>query len=234
MLKASSPLVVSLVSWSDKPPDHDASVLLVARNLGNIVTGGRDGSLVIWTLSNDGKFRPELLCCGHRGVIKNLCLANSLDLREKSYFVSHSSNNELALWNWGDGTCVKFKLDSRYHHIKIESYQPSFLDARLLFCCGRYPCIVVMHAMQLTPLYTLSSTSQPDWIADLSVFTHSNLHRSHLYSKVFVGFHIVFGGDDEWLLSALLALSKCIQITRLTCIHTLLERVFCMPAGPLV
>ncbi|VDL90982.1 unnamed protein product [Schistocephalus solidus] len=112
MLKASSSLVVSLVSWSAAPPDHAASVLLVAPNLGNIVTGGRDGSLVIWTLSNNGK-----------------------------------------------------------------SYQPSFLDARLLFCCGRYPCIVVMHAMQLTPLYTLSSTSQPDWIADLSVFTHSNLHQ---------------------------------------------------------
>uniref|UniRef100_A0A0V0JCZ6 Uncharacterized protein n=1 Tax=Schistocephalus solidus TaxID=70667 RepID=A0A0V0JCZ6_SCHSO len=177
MLKASSSLVVSLVSWSAAPPDHAASVLLVAPNLGNIVTGGRDGSLVIWTLSNNGKFQPELLCCGHRGVIKNLCLANSLDQRQKNYFVSHSSNNELALWNWGDGTCVKFRLDSRYQHIRIESYQPSFLDARLLFCCGRYPCIVVMHAMQLTPLYTLSSTSQPDWIADLSVFTHSNLHQ---------------------------------------------------------
>ncbi|KAL7056136.1 hypothetical protein AAHC03_020939 [Spirometra sp. Aus1] len=177
MLRASSPLVVSLVSWSDKPPDHDASVLLVAHNLGNIVTGSCDGSLVIWTLRNNGKFVPELLCCGHRGSIKNLCLANSLDEREKNYFVSHSSNNELALWNWGNGTCVKFKLDSRYHHIRIESYQPSFLDARLLFCCGRYSCIVVMHAMQLAPLYTLSSTSQPDWIADLSVFTHSNLHQ---------------------------------------------------------
>ncbi|BHF78231.1 WD repeat-containing protein 7 [Sparganum proliferum] len=161
----------------DRPPDHDASVLLVAHNLGNIVTGSCDGSLVIWTLRNNGKFVPELLCCGHRGSIKNLCLANSLDEREKNYFVSHSSNNELALWNWGNGTCVKFKLDSRYHHIRIESYQPSFLDARLLLCCGRYPCIVVMHAMQLAPLYTLSSTSQPDWIADLSVFTHSNLHQ---------------------------------------------------------
>ncbi|VDO08564.1 unnamed protein product [Rodentolepis nana] len=84
---------------------------------------------------------------------------------------------ELAIWNWEDGTCVDIRIDQNYRHTKIKSFQPSFTDGRLLFCSGQYPCIVVMHAMQLSNLYVLSSNSHPNWIQDFSLFTHTHLQQ---------------------------------------------------------
>nr|CUU97598.1 hypothetical transcript [Hymenolepis microstoma] len=117
------------------------------------------------------------MCVGHTGSIKNLGHARCDENLSDSYFFSHSSTNELALWNWEDGTCVDIRIDQNYRHTKIKSFQPSFTDGRLLFCSGQYPCIVVMHAMQLSNLYVLSSNSHPNWIQDFSLFTHAHLQQ---------------------------------------------------------
>ncbi|OON18275.1 WD domain, G-beta repeat protein [Opisthorchis viverrini] len=80
----------------------------------------------------------------------------------------------MALWDWHDGKCLEFKVDTRYQHVNIKSHDAPFLNHRLLFCCGRYPHIVVLHAVSLSVLFNLASQAHPDWISDFVVFTHSN------------------------------------------------------------
>ncbi|VDQ09447.1 unnamed protein product [Trichobilharzia regenti] len=70
-------------------------------------------------------------------------------------------------------------MDTRYRHTYIKSHKTCFLDYRLLFCCGQYPHIVVLHATSLTVLFTLASNSQPDWISSFVVVTNPN-QRSKL------------------------------------------------------
>ncbi|KAM3186618.1 hypothetical protein ACTXT7_003974 [Hymenolepis weldensis] len=123
------------------------------------------------------KFSPKWMCVGHTGSIKNLGHARCDEKPSDSYFFSHSSTNELAIWNWEDGTCMDIRIDQNYRHTRIKSFQPKFTDGRLLFCSGQYPCIVVMHAMQLSNLYVLSSNSHPNWIQDFSLFTHTHLQQ---------------------------------------------------------
>ncbi|KAM7532662.1 hypothetical protein Aperf_G00000130728 [Anoplocephala perfoliata] len=72
--------------------------------------------------------------------------------------------------------CVIGALSFEQYFI-LASFQPSFTDARLLFCSGQYPGIVVMHAMQLSNLYVLSSNAHPNWIQDFSIFTHAQLKQ---------------------------------------------------------
>ncbi|KAL5107187.1 WD repeat-containing protein 7 [Taenia crassiceps] len=117
------------------------------------------------------------MCIGHVGSIKNLGPARIDNKLSDSYFFSHSSTNELAIWNWEDGTCVDIRVDQTYDHTRIKSFKPSFTDAHLLFCSGQYPCIVVMHAMQLSNLYTLASNAHPNWIQDFALFTHTHLKQ---------------------------------------------------------
>lgn len=59
----------------------------------------------------------------------------------------------------------------------LQSFQPSYTEARLLFCSGQYPYIVVMHAMQLSNLFILASNAHPSWIQDFALFTHSQIKR---------------------------------------------------------
>ncbi|VUZ41557.1 unnamed protein product [Hymenolepis diminuta] len=72
---------------------------------------------------------------------------------------------------------MDIRIDQNYRHTRIKSFQPKFTDGRLLFCSGQYPCIVVMHAMQLSNLYVLSSNSHPNWIQDFALFTHTHLQQ---------------------------------------------------------
>ncbi|TNN11013.1 WD repeat-containing protein [Schistosoma japonicum] len=82
--------------------------------------------------------------------------------------------SEMAVWNWNNGKCLEFKMDTRYRHTYIKSHQTHYLDYRLLFCCGQYAHIVVLHATSLAVLFTLASNSQPDWISSFVVVTHPN------------------------------------------------------------
>eukprot|EP00108_Taenia_solium_P005168 TsM_000329100 transcript=TsM_000329100 gene=TsM_000329100 len=177
MLKVWSPVVVPIVSWSKQCPLHEITEVLFSPKFSEIVTGGSGGELIIWTLDNKENFWPKWMCIGHVGFIENLGLARIDAKLSDSYFFSHSSTNELAIWNWEDGTCVDIRVDQTYHHTRIKSFKPSFTDAHLLFCSGQYPCIVVMHAMQLSNLYTLASNAHPNWIQDFALFTHTHLKQ---------------------------------------------------------
>ncbi|VDP60817.1 unnamed protein product [Schistosoma curassoni] len=62
-----------------------------------------------------------------------------------------------------------------------QSHQTCYLDYRLLFCCGQYAHIVVLHATSLAVLFTLASNSQPDWISSFVVVTHPNQRSKFLF-----------------------------------------------------
>ncbi|CDI97105.1 fras1 related extracellular matrix protein [Echinococcus multilocularis] len=177
MLKVCSPVVVPIVSWSKQCPLHEISEVLFSPKFSEIVTGASSGELIIWTFDNKESFWPRWMCTGHVGSIKNLGFARIDAKLSDSYFFSHTSTNELAIWNWEDGTCVDIRVDQIYHHTRIKSFKPSFTDAHLLFCSGQYPCIVVMHALQLSNLFTLASNAHPNWIQDFALFTHTHLKQ---------------------------------------------------------
>lgn len=184
MLKVCSPVVVPIVSWSKQCPLHEISEVLFSPKFSEIVTGASSGELIIWTFDNKESFWPRWMCTGHVGSIKNLGFARIDAKLSDSYFFSHSSTNELAIWNWEDGTCLDIRVDQIYHHTRIKSFKPSFTDAHLLFCSGQYPCIVVMHALQLSNLFTLASNAHPNWIQDFALFTHTHLKRELPSSQV--------------------------------------------------
>ncbi|CAL8082766.1 unnamed protein product [Calicophoron daubneyi] len=174
MIRISGNVTIPFVVWAPTPPIHDISCILISQDCKFFVTGATDGNLILWAVSPKLEFMPKWMVLGHRSCVKNLCLAGGSREDGANFFFSHSESNEMALWSWEDGKSLEFKIDTRHQHTTIKSHQPAFLEYRLLFCCGRYPHIVVLHAMSLSVLFTLASQSQPDWISSFVVFTHPN------------------------------------------------------------
>ncbi|THD28234.1 WD repeat-containing protein 7 [Fasciola hepatica] len=177
MIRTSGNLVIPIVTWAPTPPIHKISCILASDDGGDVVTGGSDGNMILWRVGEDYKFTARWMVTGHRASVLHLCTAGSRSDEGSCLFFSHSASNEMALWNWQDGKCMEFKIDTRHQHTTIKSHQPSFLEYRLLFCCGRYPHIAVLHAMSLSVLFTLASQAHSDWISSFTVFTHPNQKR---------------------------------------------------------
>lgn len=51
-----------------------------------------------------------------------------------------------------------------------QAYQPSHASDVLLFCCGEYADIVVVHPLTLEVVYWLSSKLSSNWVTSLHVF----------------------------------------------------------------
>ncbi|KAA3676156.1 uncharacterized protein DEA37_0005184 [Paragonimus westermani] len=174
MIRTRGSVVIPIVTWAPDPPVHEITCMLGSPDGHELVTAGLDGNMVLWSMEAGKTFTPRWMVTGHRAAVRNLCSTGACNNDGDRFFFSHSESSELALWNWHNGKCLEFKLDTRYHHVNIKSHQPAFLDYHLLFCCGHYPHIVVIHAMSLSVLFNLASQSQPDWISSFVVFTHPN------------------------------------------------------------
>ncbi|TGZ68867.1 hypothetical protein CRM22_004035 [Opisthorchis felineus] len=174
MLGSSGRVVLPVVIWGPQPPDHPVTCILGSPDGLDLVTGSQDGTLILWSSRKSPEYVPKWMVIGHHTTVRNICLAGSADHGPRNSFFSHSDAGEMALWDWHDGKCLEFKVDTRYQHVNIKSHHAAFLNHRLLFCCGRYPHIVVLHAVSLSVLFNLASQAHPDWISDFVVFTHSN------------------------------------------------------------
>nr|CAH8864916.1 unnamed protein product [Trichobilharzia regenti] len=174
MIRISGNTVIPIATWANTPPHHQITSILVSEDVEYVATGSADGNIVIWDLGNSCICTPRWMLTGHKSLISNLCIAGRSPMSNNQFFFSYSINGEMAVWNWSDGKCLEFKMDTRYRHTYIKSHKTCFLDYRLLFCCGQYPHIVVLHATSLTVLFTLASNSQPDWISSFVVVTNPN------------------------------------------------------------
>ncbi|CAH8585363.1 unnamed protein product [Dicrocoelium dendriticum] len=177
MIRINGSLVVSVVKWSSDPPLHEVSAILCSPDGRDLVSASIDGNMILWSVDSNAEFKPKWMISGHRSHVKNLCLAGIFQSENRKLFFSHSATSEMALWDWNNGKCLEFKIDTRYRHTHIKSHQPTFLDYRLLFCCGQYPHIVIIHATSLVVLFNLTSQSKPDWISNFAVVSHPN--RQH-------------------------------------------------------
>ncbi|CAH8864205.1 unnamed protein product [Trichobilharzia szidati] len=174
MIRISGNTVIPIVTWANTPPHHQITSILVSEDAEYVATGSADGNIIIWDLGNSCICTPRWMLTGHKSLVSNLCNAGRSPMSNNQFFFSYSINGEMAVWNWSDGKCLEFKMDTRYRHTYIKSHKTCFLDYRLLFCCGQYPHIVVLHATSLTVLFTLASNSQPDWISSFVVVTNPN------------------------------------------------------------
>ncbi|KAA0186003.1 WD repeat-containing protein 7 [Fasciolopsis buskii] len=183
MIRTSGNLVIPIVTWAPTPPVHKISCILASDDGSNVVTGGFDGNMVLWHVNKDCRFTARWMITGHRAPVLHLCAAGSQSDESCRIFFSHSASSEMALWNWQDGKCTEFKIDTRHQHTTIKSHQPAFLEYRLLFCCGRYPHIAVLHAMSLSVLFTLASQAHSDWVSSFTVFTHPNQKSTYDFER---------------------------------------------------
>ncbi|CAH8618303.1 unnamed protein product [Heterobilharzia americana] len=174
MIKVSGNIVLPFVTWAHTPPDHQITSILLSEDGETIATGSADGNIILWSVEDLCSCSPKWMITGHKSLVSNLCIAGRSPISNSQFFFSYSINGEMAVWNWNDGKCLEFKMDTRYRHTYIKSHQTCFLDYRVLFCCGQYAHIVVLHATSLTVLFTLASNSQPDWISSFVVVTHPN------------------------------------------------------------
>lgn len=55
MLKACSPVVVPIISWSRQCPLHEITEVLCSPKLSEVVTGDSRGELIIWNLDTTNK-----------------------------------------------------------------------------------------------------------------------------------------------------------------------------------
>ncbi|CAH8592377.1 unnamed protein product [Schistosoma intercalatum] len=197
MIKISGNTVIPFVTWAHTPPHHQISSILLSEDGESVATGSADGHIILWSLGNSCSCAPRWMLTGHKSLVSNLCIAGTSPMTKNQFFFSYSINGEMAVWNWNDGKCLEFKMDTRYRHTYIKSHQTCYLDYRLLFCCGQYAHIVVLHATSLAVLFTLASNSQPDWISSFVVVTHPNQRNEIVLGLSYSNLAILWTLDGE-------------------------------------
>lgn len=85
MLKACSSLVIPFVSWSDKAPCHCIQSLLVSPRVTEVVSGGSNGEIIIWSLQSNGKVHDLLSVNTFALVFAKMVLPWSFRWRYKSW-----------------------------------------------------------------------------------------------------------------------------------------------------
>ncbi|CAH8633467.1 unnamed protein product [Schistosoma rodhaini] len=197
MIKISGNTVIPFVTWAHTPPDHQITSILLSEDGESVATGSADGNIILWSIGNSCSCAPRWMLTGHKSLVSNLCIAGRSPITKNQFFFSYSINGEMAVWNWNDGKCLEFKMDTRYRHTYIKSHQTCYLDYRLLFCCGQYAHIVVLHATSLAVLFTLASNSQPDWISSFVVVTHPNQRNEIVLGLSYSNLAVLWTLDGE-------------------------------------
>ncbi|KAJ0962927.1 hypothetical protein J5N97_028049 [Dioscorea zingiberensis] len=89
--------------WPPSPPTHQATVAVALGSPSAFYTGGADGSLVWWLLSNPSpEIRPIALLCGHTAPIVSLIPCDSY---AEPSLVSACSDGVLCVWSRISGRC---------------------------------------------------------------------------------------------------------------------------------
>ncbi|XP_076337758.1 WD repeat-containing protein Rbcn-3B isoform X2 [Tachypleus tridentatus] len=162
----SSQLVVPVTLWGQQAPTHCISSIYFTKDQKTIVTGCNDGQICLWDVGNNLKITPRCLLFGHTAPV--LCLSQASNAADSTLLVSSSEAGEMSLWNLTDGQCLE-NTKLPYVHINIQPYHMTGATDINLFCSGYYAEILVINALTLEVLFTLSSRLNPDWISAMYV-----------------------------------------------------------------
>ncbi|CAI4229926.1 unnamed protein product [Auanema sp. JU1783] len=159
---ASGALVVPLIIWGAKPPEHKITCINYLSDCSTIVTGGDNGHVIIWKCTEDA-INPHQLMVGHTQPIT--AISTTSKNSKSTRFISASADGHVCLWDIQDGRCVD-STDSIYVHRQMEAYtyKSRHVRSTKLFCIGDYADFVVMDPQDLTIVFNLSSRVEPDWI----------------------------------------------------------------------
>ncbi|XP_063170394.1 WD repeat-containing protein 72 [Candoia aspera] len=150
--------------WGRQAPPHSITAILIADDQRTIVTGSHEGQVCLWDLLPDLQISSKQMLLGHTASVT--CLAKARDFEKQPYVVSATENGEMSIWDITSGQCVE---DTRlpFWHTAICYYHSSFrmTGEGWLLCCGQYHDILIIDAITLAVLHTLTSSSSSDWIS---------------------------------------------------------------------
>ncbi|PAA64386.1 hypothetical protein BOX15_Mlig003212g2, partial [Macrostomum lignano] len=175
--------IVPVTLWSKEPPSHCITSIILMPEHSSIVTGSREGHIIVWDVQEQWKLKPEFVYFSHNTSVDVLCevfvtLPDSTpDL--DGHFVSSDASGKMMLWNMNAATC-KLTRHSQFVHTAIKYYQSTSSSTPMLLCCGRYPDILVLNPATLDSLFTLSSRRKPQWMSAFSVFSHQGCNEDVL------------------------------------------------------
>uniref|UniRef100_A0A1I7SSR8 WD repeat-containing protein 7 n=1 Tax=Bursaphelenchus xylophilus TaxID=6326 RepID=A0A1I7SSR8_BURXY len=163
-----SGLVVPVILWGSKPPSNSITHLTAVNQGQTIISGGKEGQLVQWTVDQDNWIQPQSMMIAHSAPIS--CLAPALKGPHCSRYVSCSEDGLICLWN-SNGAKVVESACQQYVHRKIVSYTFSSDDHALpkLFCIGDYSEVIILDALDLNITCFLRSRIESDWLNTMTL-----------------------------------------------------------------
>uniref|UniRef100_A0A8C6XZL2 WD repeat domain 72 n=1 Tax=Naja naja TaxID=35670 RepID=A0A8C6XZL2_NAJNA len=150
--------------WGKQAPPHSITAILITEDQRTIVTGSHEGQVCLWDLLPDLQMSSRQMLLGHTTPVT--CLAKARNFEKQPYVVSATENGEMSIWDITSGRCVE-NTRLPFRHTAICYYHSSFRMAGegWLVCCGQYNDILIIDAMTLAVLHTLTSSSSSDWIS---------------------------------------------------------------------
>ncbi|XP_034265136.1 WD repeat-containing protein 72 isoform X2 [Pantherophis guttatus] len=150
--------------WGKEAPPHSITAILITDDQRTIVTGSHEGQVCLWDLLPDLQMSSRQMLLGHTASV--MCLAKARDFEKQLYVVSATENGEMSIWDITSGRCVE-NTRLPFRHTAICYYHSSFRMAGegWLVCCGQYNDILIIDAITLVVLHTLTSSSSSDWIS---------------------------------------------------------------------
>ncbi|KDP25377.1 hypothetical protein JCGZ_20533 [Jatropha curcas] len=137
--------------WSATPPVHRVTATTALNRPPTLYTGGSDGSILWWNISNS-EIKPVAMLCGHAAPIADLSICYPVVVSEDDREIDHSSNagassipdtrgalisactdGVLCVWSRGSGHCR--------HRRKLPPWVGSPSIIRALPTGSRYVCI---------------------------------------------------------------------------------------------
>ncbi|CAJ0578746.1 unnamed protein product, partial [Mesorhabditis spiculigera] len=168
-----SGLVVPIVLWGKQPPRHRITAIRILSDRTTVITGADNGHIIIWKLQVDA-ICPHLLFLGHSASITAISptslLANSARL------ISVSADGQICLWDWLDGRCIDHVNGASVHR-QMEPYASKAANSAFntrIICAGDYADFIVLDPQDLTPVFTISSRVEPDWITAFTLVKRTN------------------------------------------------------------
>ncbi|KAK9393768.1 WD repeat-containing protein 72 [Crotalus adamanteus] len=150
--------------WQSHYEEVRSDAILITDDQRTIVTGSHEGQVCLWDLLPDLQMSSRQMLLGHTASVT--CLAKARDFEKQPYVVSATENGEMSIWDITSGRCIE-NTRLPFRHTAICYYHSSFRMAGegWLVCCGQYNDILIIDAITLVVLHTLTSSSSSDWIS---------------------------------------------------------------------
>jgi len=156
-------LIIPIVMWGQKAPTHRISSIMATSELQTIVTGCRDGQLLVWEYNNN-TIVPKSMLFGHSSSVVSIASLN--EASSKKQIVSASDTGELCLWDIDDGRCIEqAQLPGTPTQICSSSFSLGNEMQKCILCFGQFSEVCILNASSLQVILTLASRIFPDWMA---------------------------------------------------------------------